>query len=56
VTAASELGDAIKEGIKETKNGRPYMLEIVISRTGGGAESEWHHKLSVADLEARTDG
>ena len=56
VTAASELGDALKEGIKETKNGRPYMLEIMISRTGGGAESDWHHKMSVADLQAKTDG
>ena len=56
VMAASEVGDALREGIRETKNGRPYLLEIVISRMGGGAESEWHHKLSVADLQATADG
>jgi benzoylformate decarboxylase len=56
VTAASELGDALKEGIRETKNGRPYLLEVVISRMGGGAESEWHNELSVADLQKTADG
>lgn len=51
VTAASEIADGLQEGINETKNGRPYLLEIVIGCMGGGAESTWHRKLSIAGLQ-----
>jgi benzoylformate decarboxylase len=50
VTSASELADGLREGIKETRNGRPYLLEIVIGRMGEGADSTWHHQHSIAGL------
>ena len=52
VTSASEVADGLREGIKETKNGRPYCLEIVIDRMGPGAESTWYRKLDGVEIEA----
>ena len=36
----------------ETKNGRPYLLEVVVGKVGAGAESDWYHKHSIAALQA----
>ena len=32
----------MKRGIQATKNGNPYLIDVAIARTGGGAESTWH--------------
>jgi benzoylformate decarboxylase len=52
ITSASDIADGLREGIRETKSGRPYLLEIVIDRMGPGADSTWHHKLSIAGMQA----
>jgi benzoylformate decarboxylase len=56
VTEASELGAALRAGLNETRNGRPYLLEVVIQRVGGGAASEWYQQMSVADMQAAALG
>jgi thiamine pyrophosphate-dependent acetolactate synthase large subunit-like protein len=38
----TELEAAIKRGIQATKDGNPYVIEAMITRIGGGAESTWH--------------
>ncbi len=48
VTSAGDLEGAIRTGVEETRAGRPYLLEVVISTSGGGAESTWHRKFSLA--------
>ncbi len=50
VTSASDVAAGLREAINETKNGRPYLLEIVVGRMGDGAESTWHHKLDIGGL------
>jgi thiamine pyrophosphate-dependent acetolactate synthase large subunit-like protein len=52
VTSAADIEGALKQGIKETRAGRPFIVEIVVSRIGGGAASTWHQKFSVAKLGA----
>jgi benzoylformate decarboxylase len=52
ITSVSEIADGLQQGIKETKNGRPYCLEIVIDRMGPGAESTWYRKLTGDAYEA----
>jgi thiamine pyrophosphate-dependent acetolactate synthase large subunit-like protein len=52
VTSAADIAGALKQGIKETREGRPFVVEVVVTRTGGGAESTWHQKFSVAKLGA----
>ena len=53
VTASSQLEPALKRGIKATRDGNPYVVEVVIDRYGGGAESTWHQKFSLADTRKR---
>lgn len=48
VTAAGDIQGALKRGIKATRDGNPYLVEVVIARVGGGAESTWHQKFSLA--------
>ena len=36
------IRSAMKRGIQATKNGNPYLIDVAIARTGGGAESTWH--------------
>jgi len=48
VNSQAELEVALKRGIQATKNGNPYLLDVAISRTGGGAESTWHEGFKLS--------
>ena len=47
VTSPSDLPAALKRGLAATRDGKPYLLDVAVSRLGGGASSTWHHKYSV---------
>ncbi len=47
VTAPSGLRPALMRGIQATKDGNPYVVEVVIARVGVGAESTWYQKYSA---------
>ena len=49
VEHASQLEGAIKRGVRTTLDGKPYLLDVEIARYGGGAESTWYEKFSVAE-------
>ena len=49
VTAGSGLEAALKRGVTATRDGKPYLVEVVISRYGGGAESTWYEKFNLAE-------
>jgi thiamine pyrophosphate-dependent acetolactate synthase large subunit-like protein len=53
VTEPGEIKAALSRGIQATRDGRPYLVEIVISRVGGGAESTWHQKFNLAAQRSR---
>jgi acetolactate synthase-1/2/3 large subunit len=53
VTAANEIEPALKRGIQATRDGKPYIIEAVISRLGGGAESTWHESFDLASTRKR---
>ena len=44
---------ALKRGIQATRDGKPYLIDAVIDRYGGGAESTWRQKFSLADERKR---
>jgi len=48
VNSQSEFEAAMKRGIQATKNGNPYLLDVAICRTGGGAESTWHEGFKLS--------
>lgn len=53
VDAPSELAAALKRGSQETLGGRPYLVEVIIDKYGGGAESTWYRSYSVAEERKR---
>jgi len=53
VENAAGLEAALRRGIHATRDGKPYLVEVAISRLGGGAESTWHEKFSLADKRTR---
>ena len=53
VERAQELEGALRRGIDATRAGSPYLVEVEIDRYGGGAESTWHQKFSLAELRKR---
>jgi thiamine pyrophosphate-dependent acetolactate synthase large subunit-like protein len=48
VTAGSDLDSALKRGIAATREGKPYLVEVVVARYGGGANSTWHEDFNLA--------
>jgi thiamine pyrophosphate-dependent acetolactate synthase large subunit-like protein len=47
------LEAALKRGIAATRDGKPYLVDVAISRLGGGAESTWHESFNLADKRKR---
>jgi acetolactate synthase-1/2/3 large subunit len=48
VRNAADIADALERGTAETRRGNPYVLEFVVSRIGGGADSTWYQKVAPA--------
>lgn len=53
VTNPNELKRAIERSIAETRAGRPYLLDVLIARTGLAADSTWYPRYSVAQARTR---
>jgi benzoylformate decarboxylase len=51
--SAADFESALKRGIAATREGKPYVVEVATARVGGGAESTWHEKFSLADKRKR---
>jgi thiamine pyrophosphate-dependent acetolactate synthase large subunit-like protein len=48
VTSAADIGAALRKGTAETRAGHPYVIEFVVSRIGGGADSTWYQQVRPA--------
>jgi len=53
VTRSDQLEPALKRGIAATEEGKPHLVEVVVARYGGGAESTWHEKFNLAERGKR---
>ncbi len=48
VTEPDAIASALKRGLDAQQRGEPYVIEVVITRVGGGAASTWHQKFNLA--------
>jgi thiamine pyrophosphate-dependent acetolactate synthase large subunit-like protein len=48
VEHSAELRKALRRGIAATRRGSPFLVEVVVQRTGPGADSTWHQAFSLA--------
>ena len=53
VDNSADLRPALKRGIAATREGTPFLVDVRVSRTGGGAESTWHQAFNLADTRTR---
>ena len=53
VSHPSELKPALQRAIKTTRDGRPYLLDVLMARTGLAADSTWYPRYSVAAARTR---
>lgn len=49
VTSPDEIEPALKRGIRKTKDGKPYLIDVLVARTGRGVESTWYQKFNLAE-------
>lgn len=53
VTKTAEIIPALKRGVRELREGRPFVVDVQVERTGVLAESTWYPKYSVAGMRTR---
>jgi thiamine pyrophosphate-dependent acetolactate synthase large subunit-like protein len=53
VERGDQIEPALKRGIAAARDGKPYVVEVIIARYGGGAESTWHEKFNLAERRKR---
>ncbi len=53
VTAPDQIKPAMKRAARAAQEGRPYLIDALVGRTGRGAELAWYPKLSVAAMRGR---
>ena len=49
VERGSQIEAALKRGMAATRDGEPYLVEVVVACYGGGADSTWHEKFTFAE-------
>jgi len=50
---ADELQAALKKALQATRDGKPYILDALIERTGPGANLTWHPPFTIAGIRTR---
>jgi len=53
VTRPAELAPALARGIRELKEGRPFVLDVLSERIGLLADSTWYPKYSIAEQRTK---
>ncbi len=53
VERGGNLREAIRRGTAAARDGKPYLVEVLIARYGGGAESTWHESFNLASRRKR---
>jgi thiamine pyrophosphate-dependent acetolactate synthase large subunit-like protein len=54
VTQAGDIAAALQRGTAATRAGEPYLIEFVVSRVGGGAESTWYQAVKPRSTRSST--
>ena len=53
VDSPDQFDAAFERGWRATREGKPYLIDVETARYGGGAESTWHQKFSLADRQKK---
>lgn len=53
VSEPNEIRPALKRAIQATRDGRPYVLDVLVAQAGQGANLNWYPKVSVAEMRTK---
>ena len=53
VATPDQIRPAIRRAIGATREGRPYLLDVLVGRRGVGSESTWYPRYSLAQQRSR---
>jgi thiamine pyrophosphate-dependent acetolactate synthase large subunit-like protein len=53
VANPGDLRSALERAVKTTRGGKPYILDVLVERSGIGAESTWYPRYSTAERRGR---
>jgi len=53
VENSADLRPALRRGIDATRAGEPFLIDVRVRRTGGGADSTWHQAFNLAGQRTR---
>ncbi|MFC1543777.1 thiamine pyrophosphate-binding protein [Gemmatimonadota bacterium] len=53
VEDSADLRPALRRGIDATRAGSPFLVDVRVRRTGGGADSTWHQAFNLAAERTR---
>jgi thiamine pyrophosphate-dependent acetolactate synthase large subunit-like protein len=48
VSSPNDIASAMKRAVRETKDGRPYLIDAILAQRGPGAGANWHPDISIA--------
>jgi thiamine pyrophosphate-dependent acetolactate synthase large subunit-like protein len=49
----NDIGPALKRAIQATRDGKPYLLDVLVAQAGQGANLNWYPRVSVAEMRTR---
>jgi thiamine pyrophosphate-dependent acetolactate synthase large subunit-like protein len=53
VADPNDIQPALKRAIQATRDGRPYLLDVLVAQAGQGANLNWYPKISVAEMRTK---
>ncbi len=53
VADPNDIKPALKRAIQATRDGRPYLLDVLVAQAGQGANLNWYPKISVAEMRTK---
>lgn len=53
VADPNDIKPALKRAVQATRDGRPYLLDVLVAQAGQGANLNWYPKVSVAEMRTK---
>jgi thiamine pyrophosphate-dependent acetolactate synthase large subunit-like protein len=53
VANPNDIAPALKRAIQATRDGKPYLLDVLVAQAGQGANMNWYPKVSIAEMRTK---
>ena len=53
VADPNDLKPALQRAVNATRDGKPYLLDVLVAQAGQGANMNWYPKVSIAEMRSK---